>query len=112
MNEPKFTDAPWKFDEIYDEIWGDDGTWNETLDINVLGKSGEYIANVVTTRANAALIAVAPEMYELLEKTASFMQSTADWLEKKFGNIVIVPTMRYEAENINTLLAKARGEQQ
>lgn len=61
--------------------------------------------------ANAALIEIAPDMYDELEKTASFIRHTAEWLEKRLGNIAIVAAMFYNADQIEKLLAKIKGEE-
>lgn len=62
--------------------------------------------------ANAALMAKAPDMYEELEKVASFLRNAAKWIESQHGVIAIGATMQYAAENIDKLLANARGEVQ
>ena len=62
--------------------------------------------------ANAALMVKAPDMYEELEKTASFLRFVAKWIEGQHGVIAIGESLKYKAEIIDKLLEKARGEVQ
>lgn len=83
MSEEKFTKGPWFYEAATGEIYSDN--------------YAEIICDMLPTGdeefdANAALIAVAPEMYEML-KTACGMFSGTEF-----------------ASRAESLLAKARGE--
>ena len=92
MDKPKFRKGPWR---VYD-CRGYDETSHE---FSVVDKEGWNIADVTDmieseeNKANAALIAAAPEMYAMLETLLN------DYEE---GSIV--------HGQISALLAKARGE--
>ncbi len=87
-DEPKFTPGPW---HISDDM--SDPVYITTARRKIC--SIDYNAPYDESDANAALIAVAPEMYGLLERLshALYAEDGDRW-----------------AEEINWLLAKARGE--
>ena len=67
MSEPKFTHAPWKVREFYNE--GLFGSTSTTYDIEIGNDTLRFLSfrNLETTKANAYLIAAAPEMYDMLQ---------------------------------------------
>jgi hypothetical protein len=93
MTQTKFTPAPWEVKQGKD--------YKENLTVYSSGDNNYHIAYITTDgdsnyyiddyiqRANAALIACAPEMYEMLE-------------ELLYGQVA--------PEDIEQLLKKARGE--
>lgn len=96
-SKPKFTPGPWKYDAGSGYV--------ETLEGNLVANPrsgghlpGQFEAN---TRANAALIAAAPEMFEALETSLKLLQEAE--LIYGFRN----PVFTRELEKI---LKKARGE--
>ncbi len=91
MGKPKFTEGPWEVNTTEDELWGDD-VWYRVEYHSVIAND-ETIASDISSKANAALIAAAPEMYAMLETLLN------DYEE---GSIV--------HGQISALLAKARGE--
>ena len=91
MGKPKFTESPWKVDTTEDELWGDD-VWY-LVEYHSVIANDETIAIDISSKANAALIAAAPDMYAMLETLLN------DYEE---GSIV--------HGQISALLAKARGE--
>ena len=91
MGEPKFTESPWEVNTTEDELWGDD-VWYLVEYNSVIAKD-ETIASDISSKANAALIAAAPEMYAMLETLL---------IDYEEGSIV--------HGQISALLAKARGE--
>lgn len=60
--------------------------------------------------ANAVLMSASPDMYDELEKTASFLRFVAKWIDGQHGIIAIGESLKYKADIIDKLLAKARGE--
>ena len=90
MSKSKFTQGPWEVNTTEDELWGDD-VWYRVEYHSVIAND-ETIASDISSKANAALIAAAPEMYAMLE----------DLLDK-FRNDEFAP-------EIEKLLKKARGE--
>lgn len=91
MSKTKFTQGPWEVNTTYDELWGND-VWYQT-EYHSVQANGDTIASDVSCKADAALIAAAPEMYAMLETLLN------DYEE---GSIV--------HGQISALLAKARGE--
>ncbi len=94
MGEPEFTESPWKVNTTEDELWGDD-VWYLVEYHSVIAKD-ERIASDISSKANAALIAAAPDMYAMLEAIA-----------KEMGDCRIL----LRGQSIQDLLAKARGEE-
>lgn len=84
MSNEKFTKGPWFYEEATGEIYSDN--------------YAEIICDMLPTGdeefdANAALVAVAPEMYELLQKLRAHYNFS-----------------EYCENEVDALLAKARGE--
>ena len=105
MSDIKWTPGPWK---VYadDEVYSTTAKSAEDYPITVVPDSecgrddyGVNMANRQQSRANAHLIAAAPELYEMLDMLmdASGLGDSAQLLAE-------------ERENIIELLAKARGE--
>ena len=95
MNESKHTPGPWyaKGEDI----------WNADEKMYGIARNFSAISPSQTTRANAALIAAAPDMYEALQELS---QLTADYYSEK------VHTPEYAFARIMTAraaLAKAEG---
>ncbi len=109
MSETKFTPGPWRSNGSDIFVEGDDG---DDRIIAGIGKSGGFRSSVYSPivahkpegRANAHLIAAAPELYEVLEKM----------LERDRSRYESTPeAQRYFRENNAqelAVLAKARGE--
>jgi len=111
--EPKFTPGPWRVCHENDILIIRDRkpcSPSYTPPPMLVANVGEILCDAMERQANAALVAAAPEMYAELEKVEWILRNTTDWLERKFGNILDVALLRNEAENIDALLAKARGE--
>ncbi len=124
-DKPKFTPRPWKVHRKEFHKMGIDFTsvsiHSDNSPIGLIAKmpfQNEFLLikeykekfSQEEIDANAALIEIAPDMYDELEKTASFIRHTAEWLEKRLGNIAIVAAMFYNADQIEKLLAKIKGE--
>lgn len=109
MTETKFTTGPWVVEE----------DWTTDRDINGHARGDKYIAGFditskdipiitcegisgsgPTERANAYLIAAAPELYEALQACLNFMENT----ESELGFSL------ESADQARAALAKARGE--
>lgn len=113
MNERKerFTPGPWYI-----------STYETRKRMTILDRQLDHydprhtIATVCRAKghetANAALMVKAPDMYEELEKTASYLRFVAKWIEGQHGVIAIGESLKYKAEIIDKLLAKARGEEE
>ncbi len=84
----KFTKGPWFYDDGHGLIFGDG---NEVI-------CDMMPAGDVAHDANAALVACAPEMYEMLDEISDGLLEAGG-----YGNCAL-------AKRIETLLAKARGE--
>ena len=118
MNEPKFTDGPWHkkgkrvFWQKPDRTLPKDNLFNGL--VCTCATTEDNPPEVLEEAyANAALIAMCPNMYGELETDAKFLRSTAKWLAEHMGlkNTAIVESMFYRADKIDELLAKARNEQ-
>ena len=125
MNKPKFTPKPWcvhrseihhkGIDLVSSAIFSDNSPigiiasmphQNEFL----LLKEYKDRFSQDEVDANAVLMSASPDMYEELEKTASFLRFVAKWIEGQHGVIAIGESLKYKAKIIDKLLAKARGE--
>lgn len=90
MSEAKFTKGPWSYGGSVEQVWG-----------GVIESSGYHVAsahgkNDDECKANASLIAAAPDLYKALELAANssgFQYMFSDTRDK-----------------INAALSKARGE--
>lgn len=102
MSKAKFSNGPWKIDESYQSMFLiTDSLGAAVTEVDSAGfYSGVYnewtVSPTDTQKANAHLIAAAPEMYELLEKLVN-----PDNCKKDIIHII---------GNAESLLAKARGE--
>lgn len=83
----KFTKGEWEFDRTIDRVVDASG--------DTICATGDSWNSYKNSDANAALIAAAPEMYEMLESIAASMEC--------FHGV--------DTDSIFNLLAKARGEQ-
>lgn len=118
MTEPKFTPGPWRYVEPPARgelplVMPNGHRYSVTLTARV-GKYTETFGELYSvccmdadaqffrerTRANAALIAAAPEMYALLERLV-----LSD--EEARGEVLL---KQWISKEIKSLLAKARGE--
>lgn len=118
MNEPKFSQGPWypvqerEHDETQHgyflpkwKVYDHKKAWP-------IASLGSTWPTEEEEDANAFLIAASPDMYDELEKTASFLRFVAKWIEGQHGVIAIGESLKYKAEIIDKLLAKARGEEE
>ena len=98
MSEPKFTPGPWKVGRPHNEdVPSAINGWNYYP--IYYGNDEEQVCDIVYNKADAALIAAAPEMYEALEKIADINPYT------------ITSEVAYEIIDIaGAALRKARGE--
>lgn len=96
-NEPKFTPGPWSIEKSEYP----DGAGYFYINAKDKNIGGDVIVfQGINNMANAALIAAAPEMYEVLERAY-----TALWDDGYMDN----KSQKLRAD-ISTVLAKARGE--
>lgn len=100
MTAPKFTSGKWS---IEDEGVGDLGMRESSIVNRDHDGEDWCVATVHSGLANAHLIASAPELYAKLTDVADRMRGMTSYAAESFdfGN---------EAEEIESLLAKARGE--
>ena len=61
--------------------------------------------------ANAVLMSYAPKMYAEFEEVACLLRAAAMFIENHYGDCPIVARMQHEIDNIDGLLAKARGKE-
>ncbi len=100
MDEPKFTPGPWN-------VAGFDSRINEERYFGIDTPRGQMIVESFgecdfNRKANAALIAAAPEMYEFIA-----------WLRTVEGQCAILKAKRYLPQildKLDEILKKARGE--
>lgn len=109
MSEEKFTKGPWFVDADF-YVYGGDGRKNQgkyfdgvefPLVCGVESDSRDRTEN----KANAALIAAAPEMYDLLEHYLDLIQKAND------GDAVSEQKIFEQSADIEKVLKKARGEE-
>jgi hypothetical protein len=109
MNEAKFTKGPWDFNdarinsEVDHGFYGADGS----LVMDFGDDDPDQMYGQAPNAYDTNLIAVAPEMYELLERQRNIFLRIAD---NHDGNETFLFFAKKEAESIDQLLAKARGE--
>lgn len=96
--EPKFTKGPWSFDGPLHSLI----VWGAEADTRVC-----FMTSDGPSRANAHLIAVAPELYEFLSGPAT--SQFLDVLEKAAPPDIWSAAIRF-MKGRDELLAKARGE--
>lgn len=89
-DEPKFTPGPW---------FADNGK------VYCVADNGKRWYFFVTTEADAALIAAAPEMYGLLERMRTELRRV------EFSNLDDANKCANMILNIETVLKKSRGEE-
>ena len=104
MKEPEFTEGPWKASMGFPDLAN--AMPDRCYVQDICGKSVCLIWRTMGF-ANASLIAAAPEMYGLLRRIHSDAFETLD----ETGNAVVVISSDL-IEEINLLLAKARGEEE
>jgi hypothetical protein len=74
MSQPKHTPGPWTVDPHFlDDIMAADG-----LDVATVVLTGEHCRDMPERRANARLIAAAPELLEACKEAALFMRSAIE----------------------------------
>lgn len=104
MTETKFTPGPWV---AVDEGRGRDRNW--CVMVPEESRFGPYIATIHNTadhaKANAHLIAAAPELYEALEAVLDLRENTSP-----FGGELQADRIDRTIEAASAALAKARGE--
>lgn len=113
MSKPAFTEGPWRTDEDcgHESVSGPDGAMVADCSIFVSPKFGER--RTQTNRANARLIAAAPDMVEALTKLEAALRKDSrdktvlsDTVEYHLDGQVM-----YQAINCaRAALAKALGE--
>ena len=121
MSERKerFTPGPWHIEDTTEDVMSD-------CDYEI-GDQGDHLIAGITPgnileveKANAALIAAAPEMYEELQQASTFLRILADLLDtiiqydsrKAYRENVLNlgDRIRKRAEKIDALLVRALGE--
>lgn len=115
MTEPKFTKGPWKADLKNTEVY------IEVEPYVYMKREYQYDYSIEEEKANALLIAMAPEMYVNEEDNLEILNVLRDYLNGMLHNPVYVymrddltAFVRRLSESINktkTTLAKARGEE-
>ena len=95
MSKPQFTSGPWHVSENQPTVVG-------TQEKVVCKCELDWNLGARERKANAALIAAAPEMYDLLQKVVNLEVLTGYWDIKNNCSL---------RESIQKLLKKARGEE-
>ncbi len=99
MNEPKFTKGPW-FKTCTGFVKDCLSDPPKTIAVIPDVASEAKMSGITEAQANAALIAAAPEMYELLDRILGMLEVC------KLEQSIDIETER----EIRQILAKARGE--
>lgn len=110
MSEPKFTPWPWKADLERYPIFIESETERWPLPDEVEGWTSAFVANVGDNKANAHLIAAAPELYEALEEVLAaerFSNRPPETITQAEEKLRRIEQAVVKAE---AALAKARGE--
>jgi len=95
MSETKFTPGPWEWDgDVWDYDYAEEAPWLIGKDNQIIIKGEIDCAN----KANAHLIAAAPDLYEAIKELLYALQDDDNWRTSGVYE---------DAENA---LAKARGE--
>ena len=114
MDKHKFTPGPWYIkpsEEIPSPYWGSTSSTRITI---LDAQDGQYkprhvIAQVAKGNgrgaANAALIAAAPEMYDMLEHYFNLIQAASE------GNAIAEQKIFEDIVDIERVLKKVRGEE-
>lgn len=116
MSETKFTPGPWRYEQEGQKIWAKSvgGVRMEEANHMIADIRGwghlQYLSNGEKVQdANGFLIAAAPDMYKELEEALNvfrfyqFHHASKGHSEKEQNN-------KQYADNIEKVLAKARGE--
>ena len=106
----KFTKGKWKINKHFD-IYSEDGQF---VALCCIKHKEAYLSNkykeiyTQETKANARLIAAAPEMYELLSSSLEY----AEYVEDYFGGKTPeeIPDAYHFIKSIDNLLARIDGE--
>ena len=107
MSEPKFTPGPWSINE-----------WPQAISDIAIGAVGTPLIAKVPLRdvsineqkANAHLIAAAPELYEALEKIRHWGESQHKAQSKGGHATFDMMMLREQIDTAKAALEKARGE--
>ena len=94
MNKPNFTPGPWHVGRGHELVTGMSGWKYYPV---CWSKDDENVCDIVYNKADADLIAAAPEMYKILDELLGSL---------KFHH----PDMHYSISQIESVLRKARGE--
>lgn len=96
MSETKFTQATWSWSEIDpdDKEWGACEVFRDELD-------PEFVATHVCGKANAALIAAAPDLYQVALLMIEYIELDREGKPRDPGRML---------GEIHVALKKARGE--
>lgn len=97
MSKLKFTPGPWRSAPYFPQEWLNNGQKEQGYEVTY-GEDKEVVSERIYTKEDAALIAAAPEMYEMLERIQDYMTG---------GPIL---AKKPSVEEIAHLLEKARGE--
>lgn len=108
MSETAFTPGPW-FVETDFYVYGGDGRkikgeYFDGVELPLVCYAGSDSRDRTENKANAALIAAAPEMYGILEHYLDLIQRAND------GDTVAEQKIFEQAADIEKVLKKARGE--
>ena len=103
MNKPKFTQGPWKSGWVGEKPHGaavvwipDSSTCNERVEVHTSN-----------ARANARLIAIAPEMHALLKAVLPILEDCAKERHRMHGET----RLGEHRDKLRELLAKVEGEE-
>lgn len=113
--QEKFTPGPWEIADLSccdasGNVWTAIHIGNEEsreMIAECYGEIGSYNVDHDHIMANAALIAAAPEMYELLKKA----QSCIDFILNHEIDDLVLGESKNTIEEIENILKNARGEQ-
>jgi len=106
MTETKWTPGPWEFAEwntgrsFYD-CWGLFGNDGQPLGVNV--DSCGYINTLEECKANATLVATAPELYDALDEAVIALEMVHSMHKMTETKLL---------KHLKAVLSKARGDQQ
>jgi len=96
MSEAKFTPGPWEWDgDVWDYDYAEEAPWLIGKDNQIILKGEIDCAN----KANAHLIAAAPDLYEAIKELLYALQDDDNW---RTSGVY---------EDAEAALAKARGEE-
>ena len=109
MSETSFTPGPWFVDADFYVYGGDgrkiQGEYFDGVEFPLVCDVESHSRDRTENKANAALIAAAPEMYGLLEHYLDLIQRAND------GDTVAEQKIFEQAADIEKVLQKARGEE-